>query len=86
MDPAGEHRQDEVPRRHRDHYATLAVLVQSGGLEKAGRPASPDAGMPGNRADRRSDERSGDARAPGGTWCRISTFDFSNITRISSEG
>jgi hypothetical protein len=36
--------------------------------------------MPGNRADRRSDERSGDARAPGGTWCRISTFDFPNIT------
>lgn len=36
--------------------------------------------MPRNRADRRSDERSGDARAPGGTWCRISTFDFPNIT------
>jgi hypothetical protein len=61
-------------------YATLAVLVQSGGLKKAGRPASTDAGMPGNRTDRSSDERSGDPRAPSGTWCRISTFDFPNIT------
>jgi hypothetical protein len=49
VDPTGEHRQDEVPRRHGDHGDTPTVLVQAGGLEKAGRPASTDARMPGNR-------------------------------------
>jgi hypothetical protein len=34
VDPTGENGQHEVPRRHRDHDATLTVLVQSGGLER----------------------------------------------------
>jgi hypothetical protein len=29
VDPTGENRQDEVPRRHGDHDDTLAVLVQA---------------------------------------------------------
>jgi hypothetical protein len=80
VDPTGENRQDEVPRRHGDHDDTLTGLVQARGSEKAGRQTPTCSGMPRNPVDRRSDVRSGGAWAPCGIQCRIRTFDFLNIT------